>query len=92
MARSEAFVVQYADDESWRMQLCPDCGARLFGFAGWKDHGPRHLWGSDWFAARVRAGRPGEIIRVKPSVLGGASSSLAIEEVQDATWKSGIPA
>jgi len=92
MARLEVFVVQYADDESWRMELCPDCGVRLFGFAAWKDHGPRHRWGSDWFAARVRAGRPGEIIRVNPSVLGGASSSLPIEEVRDATWKSGIPA
>src|SRR5437016_13330394 len=92
MARSEVFVVQYADDESWRMELCPDCGARLFSFAAWKDHGPRHRWGSDWFAARVRAGRRGEIMRVIPTVLGGASSLLAIDDGQELTWMVGITA
>ena len=91
MAQS-VFAVQRVDDDSWRRELCPDCGARLIGFAEWKDHGPRHGWGPDWLAARVRAGRPGEINRVEPSVVGGASGSLAVEAVEDARWKSGIPA
>ncbi len=90
MARLKVFAIQDVEDESWRKELCPDCGARLIGFAAWKDHGPRHGWGSEWLAARVRAGRPGEIIRVSPGVLGDESSSLAVEAVEDATWKSGI--
>jgi len=91
MAQS-VFAVQRVDDDSWRRELCPDCGARLIGLAAWKDHGPRHGWGPEWLAARVRAGRPGEIIRVEPSVVGDALVSLAVEAVEDARWKSGIPA
>jgi len=92
MSRSNVLVTHDAEDESWRKELCPDCGARLVGFAAWKDHGPRHGWGSEWLAARVRAARPGEIIRINPGVLGDSSNSLAVEAVEDATWKSGIPA
>ncbi len=92
MARWKVLDAQYVDNESWRRELCPDCGARLIGFAAWKDHGPRHGWGPEWLAARVRAGRPGEIIRVDPSVLGGVSSALSVEAVEDATWKAGIAA
>ncbi|HWM52396.1 MAG TPA: hypothetical protein VNP71_04455 [Thermoplasmata archaeon] len=91
MARSKVLLVEYVDDETWRIELCPDCGARLIGFAAWEDHGPRHAWGPEWLAARVRAGRPGEIIRVDPSVVSAASDSLAVEAVEDARWKSGIP-
>jgi len=83
--------VEYVDDETWRIELCPDCGARLVGLAAWRDHRTHHAWGPEWLAARVRAGRPGEIIRVDPSVVGGASDSLAVEAVEDARWKSGIP-
>jgi len=92
MSRSKILVTQDAEDESWRKELCPDCGARLVGFAAWKDHGPRHRWGSEWLAARVRAARPGEIIRINPGVMDDSSNSLAVEAVEDATWKSGIPA
>jgi len=91
MAQS-VFAVQHVDDDSWRRELCPDCGARLLGLAAWKEHAPHHGWGSDWLAARVRAGRPGEVIRVNPGVVGNESNSLAVEAVEDTTWKSGIPA
>lgn len=92
MARRKVLDAQYVDDESWRRELCPDCGTRLIGFAAWKDHAPRHGWGSEWLAVRVRAGRPGEIIRVEPAVVGDPSAPLAVEAVEDATWKSGVPA
>ena len=92
MTQSRRFPVQYVDDETWRRELCPDCGNRLLGFRAWQEHGPRHGWGAEWFAARVRAGRPGEIIRVNPDVLGGETDPLRVETVEDATWKSGIPA
>jgi hypothetical protein len=92
MAQSKRLPVQYVDDETWRRELCPDCGIRLPGFRVWRDHGPLHGWGGEWFAARVRAGRPGEIIRVNPDDLGGETDSLPVETVEDATWKSGIPA
>jgi len=91
MAQS-VFAVQHVDDDSWRRELCPDCGARLFGLAAWKEHAPHHGWGFEWLAARVRAGRPGEVIRVSPGVVGNESNSLAVEAVEDTTWKSGIPA
>ncbi|TLZ90951.1 MAG: hypothetical protein E6K01_02080 [Methanobacteriota archaeon] len=92
MAQSESLKAHCVDDDSWRRELCPECGARLLGFPAWKLHGSRHGWGSDWFSARVRAGRPGEIIRVNPDVLGRESISLVVDTVEDATWKSGIPA
>src|SRR2546425_4727982 len=91
MAHS-VFAVQHVDDDSWRRELCPDCGARLLGLAAWKEHAPHHGWGSEWLAARVRAGRPGEIIRVNSGVVGNESNSLAVEAVEDTTWKSGISA
>src|SRR2546426_12394643 len=78
MAHS-VFAVQHVDDDSWRRELCPDCGARLLGLAAWKEHAPHHGWGSEWLAARVRAGRPGEIIRVNSGVVGNESNSLAVE-------------
>src|SRR5207244_12506328 len=91
MAQS-VFAVQRVDDDSWRRELCPDCGARLIGFAECKDHGPRHGWGPDWLAARVRAGRPGAIIRGEPGVEGGAPGCLAVDAVDAARWKAGIRA
>ena len=92
MAPSKVLSAQYVDDETWRKELCPECGARLLGLAAWKDHAPRHGWGEERFAARVRAGRPGEVIQLNPAILGGGSNSLRVEAVEDATWKLGIPA
>ena len=92
MAPSKVLSAQYVDDETWRKELCPECGARVLGLAAWKDHAPRHGWGEEWFAARVRAGRPGEVIQLNPAILGGGSNSLRVEAVEDATWKLGIPA
>src|SRR2546430_17694736 len=92
MTRSTIIVTQDADDESLRKELCPDCGARLVGFAAWKDHGPRHRWGSEWLAARVRAARPGEIIRINPGGMGDSANSLAFQAGGDRAWKSGISA
>src|SRR5438445_8531996 len=43
MAQS-VFAVQHVDDDSWRRELCPDCGARLLGLAAWKEHAPHHGW------------------------------------------------
>src|SRR5947209_8941599 len=88
MAQS-VFAVQHVDDDSWRRELCPDCGARLFGLAASKEHAPHHGWGSEWLAARVRAGRPGEVIRVSPGVGGKESNYLAVRAVEDTTWESG---
>src|SRR2546428_11960848 len=88
MAQS-VFAVQHVDDDSWRRELCPDCGARLLGLAAWKEHAPHHGWGSDWLAARVRAGRPGGVIRVNPGVMGDESNFLAGEGVDDTAWKLG---
>src|SRR2546425_11382662 len=90
MAHS-VFPVQHVDDDSWRRELCPDCGARLLGLAAWKEHAPHHGWGSEWLAARVRAGRPGEIIRVNSGVVGNESNSLAVEAGEDTRWKSRVP-
>src|SRR2546430_14544165 len=73
MVRPPAFTASYTDDESWRWELCPDCGMRLFGLANWRDHAPRHHWGSEWLAARLRAAFPGENVRVDPAGLGGLS-------------------
>ena len=92
MVRPKLLPVQQVDDETWRRELCPDCATRLLGLRAWQEHGPRHGWGAEWFAARVRAGRPGEIIRVNPDELGGETDSRPVETVEDATWKSGIPA
>src|SRR2546429_180154 len=69
MAQSD-FAVQRVDDDSWRRELCPDCGARLIGFAEWKDHGPRHGWGPDWLAARVRAGRAAAVCAASMNKIG----------------------
>src|SRR2546427_12670602 len=91
MAHS-VFAVQHVDDDSWRRELCPDCGARLLGLAAWKEHAPHHGWGSEWLAARVRAGRPGGIIRVNSGVVGEESNSLAVEAGGGKTWKSGVSA
>src|SRR2546427_9743429 len=90
MAHS-VFPVQHVDDDSWRRELCPDCGARLLGLAAWKEHAPHHGWGSEWLAARVRARRPGEIIRVNSGVVGYESNSLAVEACEANTRKSGSP-
>jgi hypothetical protein len=93
MVHSKLFSVQHSDDgETWRRELCPGCGTRLLGLRSWREHGPRHGWGAEWFAARVRAARPGEIIRVNPNVFGNETDSLRAETVEDATWKTGIPA
>src|SRR2546430_12332438 len=92
MSRSKILVTQDAEDESWRKELCPDCGARLVGFAAWKDHGPRHRWGSEWLAARRRAPRPGEVIRIKPGAQDDSSNYLGGGTGEDATWQSAIPA
>src|SRR5256712_10606476 len=89
MAQS-VFAVQHVDDDSWRRELCPDCGARLLGLAAWKEHAPHHGWGSEWLAARVRAGRPGEIIRVNSGVVGDESNSLAVEAVGVTEMKTGV--
>src|SRR2546427_4824450 len=91
MAQS-VFAVQHVGDDSWRRELCPDCGARLLGLAAWKEHAPHHGWGSDWLAARVRAGRPGEVIRVNPGVAGNESNSLAVEAGGGTTREVGISA
>src|SRR5256884_8212270 len=71
MVRPPAFMASYTDDESWRWELCPDCGMRLFGLANWRDHAPRHHWGSEWLAARVRAAVPGGNGRGDPAGPGG---------------------
>lgn len=92
MATSEALAAKYVADDSWRRELCPECGARLLGLAAWKAHGSRHGWASDWLAARIRAARPGETIRVSPSVLADLPTIVAVSTVEDATWKSGIAA
>ena len=92
MAHSKRLPVQCVDDETWRRELCPDCGIRLLGLHAWQEHGPRHGWGADWLAARVRAGRPGEIIRVNPDVLASEMDPVQVQAVEDATWKSGIAA
>src|SRR2546426_10078552 len=89
MAHS-VFPVQHVDDDSWRRELCPDCGARLLGLAAWKEHAPHHGWGSEWLAARVRAGRPGEIIRGNSGVGGNESNSLAVEAAEDTTREAAI--
>src|SRR2546428_13797888 len=91
MAHS-VFPVQHVDDDSWRRELCPDCGARLLGLAAWKEHAPHHGWGSEWLAARVRAGRPGEIIRVNSGVVGNESNSLVVEAVGGKEWKARVSA
>jgi hypothetical protein len=91
MVRRPAFSVSYADDDSWRRELCPDCGMRLFGLANWRDHGPRHRWGSEWLAARLRAAFPGENVRVDPAVLVGGPV-IEIHAVEDSAWKAGIEA
>ncbi len=92
MATSDALTVRYVADDSWRRELCPECGARLLGLAAWKAHGWRHGWASEWLAARIRAARPGETIRVSPSILSDLPTIVAVHAVEDATWKSGIPA
>src|SRR6266571_2536117 len=69
MAQS-VFAVQHVDDDSWRRELCPDCGARLFGLAAWKEHAPHHGWGSEWLAARVRAVGPGGVFGLAPGSWG----------------------
>src|SRR3989441_10323885 len=88
MAQS-VFAVQHVDDDSWRRELCPDCGARLFGLAAWKEHAPHHGWGSEWLAARVRAGRAGEVIGVSAGALGEGSNSHAAEAVEGTTRVAG---
>lgn len=92
MAPSEAWPVRYLKDDSWRKELCPDCGSRLFGLEAWRDHGSQHRWGSDWLAARVRAARPGEAVRINPGLLCEPSTTLVVQTVEDAAWKAGIPA
>jgi len=92
MVQSNMLPVQRVDDETWRRELCPDCGTRLLGFREWREHGPRHGWGAEWFAARVRACRPGETVRVNPDVLADDADSIPVQTVEDATWKSGIAA
>ncbi len=91
MTRPSAFTVSYTDDDSWRRELCPDCGLRLFGLRTWRDHAPRHGWGSEWLAARIRAAFPGETVRVDPSIL-GEGSVVEIQAVEDSAWKAGIEA
>src|SRR5256712_10791851 len=88
MVRSPAFTVSYTDDESWRWELCPDCGMRLFGLANWRDHAPRHHWGSEWLAARIRAAFPGENVRVDPAGL-GEESIIEIQDVAGAALEGG---
>lgn len=84
-------AVRVAETDTWRRELCPDCGLRLIGLAAWKGHGRRHGWASDWFAARLRAGRPGEIITFNPELFQD-SEAIQVETVEDATWKAGIAA
>jgi len=91
MVQPPAFTVSYTDDESWRWELCPDCGIRLFGLANWRDHAPRHRWGSEWLAARIRAALPGENVRMEPALLGEVSV-IEIQAVADAAWKAGFEA
>jgi hypothetical protein len=92
MAASATIPVRYVEDDSWRRSLCPDCGARLADLSAWRDHAPRHRWGSEWLAARVRAAMPGETIRLNPEMLGAALPVIAVQIVKNATWKSGIEA
>jgi hypothetical protein len=89
MVRPPAFTISYTDDDSWRKELCPDCGMRLFGLAAWRDHSSRHAWGSEWLAARIRAAFPGENVRVDPAVLGNGSVT-EIRAFEDSAWKAGI--
>ena len=91
MVQPPAFTVSYTDDESWRWELCPDCGIRLFGLASWRDHAPRHRWGSEWLAARIRAALPGENVRMEPALLVEVSV-IEIQAVADAAWKAGFEA
>ena len=91
MVQPPAFTVSYTDDESWRWELCPDCGIRLFGLANWRDHAPRHRWGSEWLAVRIRAALPGENVRMEPALLGEVSV-IEIQAVADAAWKAGFEA
>src|SRR5438445_13433946 len=89
MVRPPAFTASYTDDESWRWELCPDCGVRLFGLATWRDHAPRHHWGSEWLAARIRAAFAGENVRVDTLVLGMETSS-EIHAVRSSGSDAGI--
>jgi hypothetical protein len=91
MARPSAFTISYTDDDSWRRHLCPDCGMRLFGLATWRDHAPRHRWGSEWLAARIRAARPGETVNLDPTLFADASG-VEIHVVEDSSWRAGIEA
>jgi hypothetical protein len=77
-------------DESWRRELCPECGARLVGLAAWKAHSPCHDWGSDWFAARIRAALPGEIVHLDPRLLATSVPVVMAEPVVDTAWKAGL--
>jgi len=81
-------IAMIVDDESWRRELCPDCGRRLAGLPAWKAHGPRHGWGSEWLSVRMRAALPGEAVSVDPALL---VSGLVAHTVEDETWRAGLP-
>src|SRR2546428_4791137 len=59
MVQSNMLPVQRVDDETWRRELCPDCGTRLLGFREWREHGPRHGGGGGWVPAPGRGCPPG---------------------------------
>ncbi len=90
MPPTETGRVRIVGDDSWRRELCSECGQRLVGLAAWKDHRSHHGWGSEWFAARVRAALPGEIVKVDPRLLEGPTAILHAQAVDDTTWKAGI--
>ncbi len=87
-----ALSVRIVSDDSWRRELCLECGSRLMGLDAWKGHRTRHGWGSEWFAARVRAALPGERVQVSPQSFTTDPTALEVRTVDDTTWKAGIPA
>jgi hypothetical protein len=83
-------LVRIVGDDSWRWELCPECSQRLIGLGAWKEHRDHHGWGTDWFAARMRAAFPGEIVSIDPRLFDGHSEILEVQTVDGVTWKAGI--
>src|SRR2546426_12022233 len=78
MVQSNMLPVQRVDDETWRRELCPDCGTRLLGFREWREHGPRAGWGGGWVAG-AGTGRPaGGNVRRDPARPPGEAGSFSL--------------